>query len=355
MRCEHPPREHLLCLPPLPAAAWPLPAGLLTLGLGLLLGLLVAAGCQPSERAVRSTLPGGADAVAVVNNQPIPAGEFEEACRRFLMHWEVLIGDERKQRDQVRSLVLERMIDDVLMDQEAQRRGITVSGQEVQARARELVLPPERGRAAPAADEPAPVPAAWERELRERLLRQRLIQQEVLDAIRISDQEVRAEYLANRRLYYRPEQLHVRHIEVASRETYDKVLAALAQREDFVQLVRRYSISPDRAADGDLGFVQKGMLPPQFEQVILGLRRAGSYGGTGTLVRRPAQEDLGYHVFKLEQVLPAGFMSLEEAAPVIRRKLIQDREGAAYQRWLQNLRRNAVITINAPLLHGAAS
>ncbi|HUJ76362.1 MAG TPA: hypothetical protein VL359_15985, partial [bacterium] len=90
MRCEHPPREHLLCLPPLPA-------GLLTLG--LLLGLLVAAGCQPSERAVRSTLPGGADAVAVVNNQPIPAGEFEEACRRFLMHWEVLIGDERKQRD----------------------------------------------------------------------------------------------------------------------------------------------------------------------------------------------------------------------------------------------------------------
>jgi peptidyl-prolyl cis-trans isomerase C len=104
-------------------------------------------------------------------------------------------------------------------------------------------------------------------------------------------------------------------------------------------------------ADGDLGYVQKGMLPAPLEQAVFEGKRVGTLS---TARGRPVQSEMGFHVFRIEGYRPEGLKSFDEAEPEIRQILVQERESDAYRRWLDQLRSNASITIDTSLLNAEA-
>jgi parvulin-like peptidyl-prolyl isomerase len=311
----------------------------------------VLAACGRSERRV--TLgETGPHTVAVVNNERIGYDEFQRAYGRFLTRWENLLLPEGDQKREIRELVVQQLVQDKLLDQEARRRGISLSEQDVRERVQELVAPLDLSDLRQSTSAGQTTLQEWMRAYERRMVHQKLIQQEVVDKLRVSQKDERDYYAKNaRRLFVRPEQVKVRHLCVASRDVYDRIAKALAAGEDFVQLIRRYSATPDRDTDGNLGYVQRGTLPQPLEQAIFENRRVGAMSTSRT---RPIQTEMGFHIVRVEGYMAEGIKSFEEAEPEIRRLLVQEREPEAYQAWLDQLKSGASITVDTSLLNAEA-
>jgi parvulin-like peptidyl-prolyl isomerase len=322
----------------------PLPRGIL-LALALALAL---AGCYRSERAI--TVASAGQSIAVVNNERIAYEDFENTYQAFLTRWEGFIRNEPAKRQEIKELVLQQMIQDKLLAQEARRKGIALSDEELSSRIADLIAPMDQNELRQAALTNHTTVQQWTQAFQTRLVQQKLIQQEVIDKLRVTNQELRAYYDRNPRRFVRREQAKVRHLAVGSRDLYDKVMHQLERNEDFVALVKKYSITPDRAADGELGYVERGVLPQPLDQAIFELKRVGAVSPA----KHPVQTEIGFHIFRIEGYRPEGMKTFEEAQPEIRARLIEERQTEAYRRWLEGLRRNATITIDQKLLGAEA-
>ncbi len=311
----------------------------------LLLAASLPGGCRKTERR---NLGSGAPArpVAVVNNERITLEEFFDTYQLFLTRWDRFIQKDPEKKEELKEIVLANMIDEKLMDQEVRRRGLELEDAEVDAEIHRLTGPYARDDLTRSASMSHRTLQQWRVEFRRRMLHENLIVREVVARIRVTQREMRAYYERNRKQFETQEQVRVRHIAVGSRSDYRKLVRALRRDADFVELVRKYSVTPDRARDGDLGFVERGVLPPEFDQVIFKLTRVGSINPTN----KPVKTQIGYHLFRLEGRKPSANLTFKEAMPLIRKILTERKQPVAFQTWIQGLRDRATIRINRQLL-----
>ena len=308
---------------------------------------LVLGACQKSQRR-RTADEALARAIAVVNNEKILYEDFLNQYQLFLTKWDRFIQNNADKKQEIKELLLHRSIEDKLIDQEARRKGIDVDDAELSRRTVDLFATPEDKDASSAeAVLPAESLAEWSRQLRKRMVHEKVIQQEVLDKIRITPAEMRAYYDKHKDAFYRPERVKVRHIAVGSRSLYNRVMDLLRRNRDFVDLVHQYSITPDRFNDGELGYVERGVLPEEFDAAIFKMTRIGSITPAGD----PVQTQMGYHIFRLEGREPEGQLGFREALPEIRQRLLHEKEAEAYQLWLENLKQKSTIVIDSDLLN----
>jgi len=66
-----------------------------------------------------------------------------------------------------------------------------------------------------------------------------------------------------------------------------------------------------------------------------------------------AQSDFGFHVIKVTKHEQARAMTLDEAQPEIRQRLMAAREAAKLKDWLKETRARAKVRINEPFRFGA--
>ena len=317
------------------------------LGALLLLGIaaLAAGGCQDTRRrdAGRGAL---ARPVVTVNAEEVSFQQFQSVYQSFLSRWDRFIQNDASKKQELKELILEQIIDAILLDQEARRKGLDVNPEALTAAARAAIAPYDDSYLEQAAEASHQNANDWNRAFRRRLVHEKLINREVLGRIQISDREVARYYEAHRTEFQVPEQVHVRHLAVGSRRIYDRVRRLLEDGADFVPLVREHSITPDRQFDGDLGYVERGVLPPEFDEVIFRMDRIGGVNN----LNKPVQTEMGFHIFTLEGRREAHQLSLAEATPQIRQTLIREKQSAAYKLWLGQLRERATIIVDRKLL-----
>jgi len=124
------------------------------------------------------------------------------------------------------------------------------------------------------------------------------------------------------------EQVHARHILVATEEEGRALLARLAAGEDWAALAAELSIdtgSKDNA--GDLGWFGRGVMVEPFETAAFALEA----GETSDLVK----SDFGYHVI---HVLEKGLQELDDAT-------ITQKQQEAFQAWFDEQKATAAISI----------
>ena len=127
-----------------------------------------------------------------------------------------------------------------------------------------------------------------------------------------SEEDVAARYEANKAAFTPSEQRHISHIllqiganrsEQQAREQLAAVARRLAAGERFEDVAREVSEDPGSAPNGgDLGFVAKGALVPEFEQVAFSL-------APGT-VSEPVKTEFGMHLIKVDEVRAEAFPTL---------------------------------------------
>ena len=307
--------------------------------------LVFLAGCEETTRREKGE-ESLARAIAIVNNEKIHFEDFQNEYQLFLTQWDRIIKKDPRKKKELKKLLLAGKIEEMLLDQEARRRGITVDNAELSLRLNALIAVSDASGGGMEGWRQSIEQADWNRKFQTRLVHEKLVQREVLDKIRPTRAELRAYYNRNRNSFRREEMVNVRHIAVGNRSTYDKVRRALRRRRNFIDLVRKYSITPDRKADGLLGWVTRGILPKEFDEVIFKMSTIGSISPR----RKPARTQIGFHIFRLEGRREAGRVGFRRARNQIRRRLIRSKQNAAYRKWVDGLKKKATIKIDEALL-----
>jgi len=161
----------------------------------------------------------------------------------------------------------------------------------------------------------------------------------------VKDANVRAFYDEHPQEFATPEKIHVRHIVItassngpqaktseqaleiikgiavqlheknaATRTMNDPKGATRVRVNQFAQLARQYSEDGSAPAGGDLGFVEKGQLDPDFEAAAWALP-VGTPSGI-------VQTKYGYHLILVEAKQPAGIQPYENVKSLIRNALL---------------------------------
>jgi peptidyl-prolyl cis-trans isomerase C len=301
----------------------------------LFLGLLFFS-CTKKEEAVApvsETAPAVSPdirVVATVNGDPITLAEFQERLARagFKSAQEV--------EPQVKEELLNRLVERKMLLREAQRRRIKIGLPDINKRIESFRA--EQGQEVKAVLASQGIDfEKWKNDVWEDLMIERLLAHDVNKKVSVSGPEVRKYYQNNPQQFERQEQVRVRQIVVSSEAEAQQVLAQLQANPDFAALARERSTAPEAERGGDLGYFARGDMPAEFN-VVFTLPK----GGISGVVKSP----YGFHVFKLENKRPAGPLSLEEASPAIREKLMHEKQDRRYQQWLKELRSRTKFEVN---------
>jgi peptidyl-prolyl cis-trans isomerase SurA len=290
---------------------------------------------------------------AVVGDSVILASEVEERAAPLLAE-ATRIPDPGKRAARAAALrreVLEHLIDDELVLQQAAELKLTVSSEQVDASIEEIKrqnnLDDEQLRQALRGQGMSM--AAYRADLKRQLLRFRVINIAVGSRVTISDDEVKAYYDRHMKS---GENVQVRasHIFVSIPENADatavKEKQALAQKlleraqggDDFAKLAREYSDDPaTRSEGGDLGYFGRDMLPKAIEEMVFAMKPGE--------IRGPVRADRGFHVIKLVDRKTKAPKSLDEVKDDIRIQLRQKEMERQTKTYLSELRKKALVDI----------
>ena len=158
----------------------------------------------------------------------------------------------------------------------------------------------------------------------------------------VSDEEVASYYRENKEEFFL-EKVRVRHIMVKTFEEATKIKQMLEGGEDFVTLVKRYSISPSRAQGGDLGYIERGKAGKEFEQAAFALKKRGKLSDI-------VKAELGYHIIRLEDKIGPRQRTFPEVQEEIRNHLRNKKREEILTAHLKDLREGAQIIIHEELL-----
>jgi parvulin-like peptidyl-prolyl isomerase len=123
------------------------------------------------------------------------------------------------------------------------------------------------------------------------------------------------------------EQIHARHILMETEEEAQTVLARLEAGEDFISLAKELSTDESTREDGgDLGWFPRGVMVSEFEEAAFALQP----GETSDIV----QTSFGYHIILLEERDPD-----RELEPY----LLEQRRTSALGEWLEEQRQSEAV------------
>jgi peptidyl-prolyl cis-trans isomerase SurA len=279
--------------------------------------------------------------VAVVNDDLITLSELNE------MSAKVNSNPDAPQADQ--NAVLDQMIELKLLEQEANRLGISTSEREIDAAIDSVKIQYNLTdeQMAEALKKQNLTPEAFREQWRVQILGNKVIATQVKGQIAVTEDEIKQYYDEN---YAGPaggKQIHIAHILITidSPEEKEKALE-LAQEvsekaksgEDFGELAKKYSkdtVSAEKG--GDLGYLDKGDLVPELEEVI----QAMPVGEVSDPIESPS----GYHIIKVLDTRALDESSLEDAREEIRQKLYREKAEKALKTWVEGVRKTAYIEV----------
>ncbi len=322
---------------------------------------------------------------ARVNGQVIPASDWERQYTQLYQLFRQQAGDGFTRELAVQlglpAQAMEQIVDRELVVQDAKRRGVVVTRQELTRAVHAIPSFQENGQFSyPLYEESARAiagsPAKFEAGMKDDLLYQKMMTA-VRETVKIPEGEVRSAWEAeadraalvfvsfplaaaraeaarpsdaeakaladsdaarvqkhyedNRARFDQKRKVRVRHVlarvapganEDAARKKVEEAAARVKKGEDFAAVAAALSEDENtKAKGGDLGFVVEGLFDEAFAAAALALE-AGQ-------VSAPVRSASGWHLVKAEEVVPAKQVSLEAARLEIARELLlEDRARA---------------------------
>ena len=127
--------------------------------------------------------------------------------------------------------------------------------------------------------------------------------------VQITPKEIETYYQSNQEKFGQPHRIKVRHILIKAdskdseamaqaRKKADSIREEALKGKDFVQLAKQYSEdSGTKGSGGDLGYITRGQLVPEFEEATFSLKA----GGISPVIQTP----YGLHIAKVEDIQEA--------------------------------------------------
>ncbi|MBI4340781.1 MAG: peptidylprolyl isomerase [Candidatus Omnitrophica bacterium] len=249
---------------------------------------------------------------------------------------------------EVERAVLQRLIDQRLMLQEAERAAIVVEPEEVRARYEVFRSRfPSEALFRQSLAQTGISEEQLKQRVRDQLMVQRVIADKVRSTIMVSPYEVSKELGIHPESARAGDRMRVSHLlirvndartESAARALIGRLHQQLAGGADFAALAKQHSEDQHRQEGGAMGWVAPGELMPQLDAALETLQVSQ--------LSDPIQSRLGFHLMRIEERKPASSLSLMEANQAIYSTIYQRKYEEAMARWLGELRKKAYIVIN---------
>ncbi len=294
--------------------------------------------------------------VAVVNGEVITLSELHRAFAPYAAHIEANYKGPDKEAflKQNQAAFLQRMIDQMLIEQEAKKPGAgiaAVKDEEVMAVVKDMLAKNRLTMQAylkKLAEEGNTLESS-KQEIRGQMLRMRLLRREVQSRILVTDEEIGEYYDKHREDYEGREAVHIRQIflpvpEGADSGARDRVRAEANQLrerilkgERFEVMAARYSRGPAAAEGGDIGFVERGVIVPEVEKAAFSL----SVGEVSAVI----ETEMGFQVIVVVDKKGAGLKPLPVVRDEIKAKIEDEKVNKKYDEWMVELRKKSFIDI----------
>lgn len=291
---------------------------------------------------------------AVVNNEIIPMSEVEQRASVELARVKAPETDpaaRAKAHSQVVHQALDQIVAEKLMDAEIKEAHLEPTDVQVNAAVEEMKKENNL------TDDQLKVElqrqgytqASYRQFMKRELARLDLFRMKLEPKVKISDQDLRAEYQREQQ-EAKDSEIHVRHIVVSvpasataaqRAAAHEKALGiadkARAPGADFAELAKTSSQGSSAAGGGDLGFFQRGTMEADFERVAFSLKKGE--------VSAPVETKFGWHIIKMEERRAASLKPFAEMKQELSARLRQMQMSKLAIQYVQQLREGASVDV----------
>lgn len=283
--------------------------------------------------------------VGVVNDEALFLSELRRRSLPFLDR--LMSAPSEAERTagllQLYGELLDRMVDEILIEQAAGRMQVRVTSADVdraiQNVARENNLTEEQFWQAVQGQ--GFTESQYRADVRRQILRLKVINQRVRGRVNVTEAEVRALYdqrfrQANRQLRLQASHIHLAlppdpsAADIAAARSEAARIRASLTAENFMAAAQEYG-------GGELGWLNEGDLPSNLEEPLLGLSEQE--------ISAPVRGATGFHIFFLHQRERGGsnLPAFEEVREQLQRQMMERQMVRQEQEFLRELRRDAII------------
>jgi len=249
--------------------------------------------------------------LATIDGEKVTLQEFNKELDKIPMNMKMLVASESGKKNYLDRLVVKK-----LLLKEASKAKIE-SDKEFQERVNDI---------------------------KEQLLIETLLKKKITADTQMSEDDLKKYYEEHKEEFKKDGEINTRHILLKTEEEAKQVQAKLQKGEDFTELAKKYSIDPNvKASGGEIGFQPKGSLIPEYENAAFKLTKVGQVSGI-------VKTQFGYHIIRLEGAKPPSYVPLEEVKDFIKQKNAQEKQKEVLEKYIEELKKNAKITIDEALL-----
>ncbi len=287
--------------------------------------------------------------LAVVNDDVVTEADLDEALLSSIDDLKKeYSGDELKAKtEEVRKDLLNQMIENKLILQEAKKDNITAADAEVEQRLKEVKsrFPSEEvfyGEL----EKSGVSTEILKKRYRENIIMTKLVDSQVRGKVVVTPTEIENYYKIHAEELKAPESVHLRGIilridqdstEDAVKQKADDMVKLAKEGRDFGELAKAYSTGAKAKEGGDFGTVERGQMREDFEKVIFALKPGE--------VSEPVKTDTGYYIFKVDEKKDSYVRPLPEARSDIENIIFREKAQKRYQDWIAKLKRDAFIQV----------
>jgi len=332
---------------------------IIALCLSLLGGSACAPAADPKGRETAAADTSSVDdrqpeVIGTVNGRPLYKSFYEQNLSFIETRLSKDVGSADVERYlNARFEAFDMLVQDELLSEEAQRQGIGVTDEEVQA---------ELARSAQASGGESIFLASLKARgmgrrqalegIRRKLIVDRFVKEKLQPGITVTDDESIAYYNAHLDRFTPEAWVKASHIFIGcpgsadedrvrkAREHAEKILRAIRGGASFEEMARQHSEDGTASMGGSLGRMKKGYAPEAFDKVAFSLPP----GQVSDVV----QTDKGFHIIKVTDRFGGAPRPYQEVADVCRKNVQNQKQATAIEELMRRLKSQAQIVSQLP-------
>jgi peptidyl-prolyl cis-trans isomerase SurA len=299
-----------------------------------------------SETAIAKVLD---RVVAKVNSEIITLSSVNERVDLLKQKSQ---GDYQGSEEEILDEALNMIVEEKLQIQEGKKRGLIVDDSLVEAAVKDIEQKNgmQEGQLAVMLESEGRSMESYKNQIRDQILVSKVVRFALGGRVNISRSKITKYYHNNQKDFWEPGKARVRHILILTEEglSADKkkekyllakgILREVKDGRDFADAAKEYSEDISASEGGDVGFVEKGKMVPEFESAVYRMKE----GGISDIV----ETSYGYHIIKVEKVLAGRTLPLKDVKNKIQFILSREKEKSVYEEWMNELKKSAFIEIS---------
>ncbi|MCG8553344.1 MAG: SurA N-terminal domain-containing protein [Desulfobacterales bacterium] len=303
--------------------------------IGFTLGFFWSASCMAQEVVDRI--------VAIVNDDIVTLSQLDVAAAPYRKNIEASQESAARKKEvmaQMYTQVLNQLVENSLVVQEAKRMGIAVDEADVDNALenfkKEHNLDQERLELGLAAQ--GITLEQYRERIREQILQSMIVSRAVRAKIVITDKEIKTYYDSHYQEFKGKKKYHLKNIIVKGATDLSTVWEKLKNRVDFSQVAKDYSIGSNAAAGGELGEFDISSFSDEIKNALEGVGK-GQYS---------APIDMGdsFQILYVADIISQGEGPVQkEVEKKIQDILYREHGEAQFKKWMENLKNSAHIKI----------